>query len=65
MAGRDETADIPLSLIGDYPDGWEASTLGKACSLVTDGTHDSPKKTQTGGGELSVRKMNTEEEAAV
>lgn len=48
MAGRDETADIPLSLIGDYPDRWEASTLGKACSLVTDGTHDSPKETQTG-----------------
>jgi type I restriction enzyme S subunit len=48
MAGRDETAEIPLSLIGTYPDRWEPSTLGRACSLVTDGTHDSPKETQAG-----------------
>ena len=48
MAGRDETAEIPLSLIGEYPNRWESSTLGRACSLVTDGTHDSPKETQTG-----------------
>ncbi len=48
MADRDETAEIPLSLIGEYPNRWESSTLGRACSLVTDGTHDSPKETQTG-----------------
>src|SRR5262245_1288718 len=48
MAGRDETAEIPLSLIGDYPDQWEPTTLGRACSLVTDGTHDSPRQTLTG-----------------
>lgn len=48
MAGRGATAEIPLSLIGDYPSHWESSTLGKACSLVTDGTHDSPKETTSG-----------------
>src|SRR5213080_129072 len=48
MGRRDETAEIPLSAIGDYPSRWKATTLDHACSLVTDGTHDSPKETATG-----------------
>ncbi len=48
MARKNDNAEIPLSLIGKYPSHWEASTLAKACSLVTDGTHDSPKESQTG-----------------
>jgi type I restriction enzyme, S subunit len=48
MARNDETAEILLSSIGDFPERWEHSTLGKACALVTDGTHDSPKETAAG-----------------
>ena len=48
MARRSESVELPLDLIGDFPSEWERSTLEKACSLVTDGTHDSPKETTTG-----------------
>jgi type I restriction enzyme S subunit len=48
MARNSFEAEIPLKVIGEFPPEWERSTLGRACSLVTDGTHDSPKESQTG-----------------
>ena len=48
MPRRDETAELPLDAVGVFPEDWECSTLGKACSLVTDGTHDSPKESAAG-----------------
>lgn len=35
---------IPIAAIGDFPPEWEERTLEEVCSLVTDGTHDSPKE---------------------
>ncbi len=48
MARRGESVELPLELVGDFPSDWERSTLEKACSLVTDGTHDSPKVSASG-----------------
>ena len=43
MARKKSPFKIPLSSIGIFPSHWEISTLSRACALVTDGTHDSPK----------------------
>ena len=48
MTRISESGDLPLDIIGEFPVDWERSTLGKACSLVTDGTHDSPKESVAG-----------------
>ena len=48
MAGRNTAIEIPLSSIGNFPEHWKTSTLNDACSLVTDGTHDSPKVARHG-----------------
>ena len=64
MTSRSSTTKTPLEQIGKFCDEWEQSTLQNACSLVTDGTHDSPKESTSGfplvtgkcikGGELNI-----------
>ena len=54
----------PLEQVGRFCKEWEQTTLQRACSLVTDGTHDSPKESTFGfplvtgkcikGGELKI-----------
>jgi type I restriction enzyme, S subunit len=48
MGSRKVSVEFNLDLIGRFPVDWERSTLERACSLVTDGTHDSPKMATTG-----------------
>src|SRR5947207_903619 len=40
---------LPLAVIGNFPSEWEQTTLSNVCSLVTDGTHDSPREVTSGG----------------
>jgi len=54
----------PLEQVGRFCNEWDQSTLQSSCSLVTDGTHDSPKECTSGfplvtgkcikGGELNI-----------
>ena len=54
---------LPLAAIGTFPSEWRETTLSSICSLVTDGTHDSPKETKDGyplvtGKAIKNRKIN-------
>ena len=37
-----------LTEVGVIPEDWEVSSLGKCCSKITDGTHDTPQQVRSG-----------------
>lgn len=48
MAKLSEVQAISLKNLGEFPMHWKEMSLSKACRLVTDGTHDSPKAVSSG-----------------
>ena len=52
--GHTEFKDSP---VGRIPKGWDVNKLGQVCSLIKDGTHLPPKRTEVGVPLLSVRNM--------
>ena len=52
-----EMKDSGVNWLGKLPNHWIVSRLKFACSLIKDGTHLPPKRTQTGYPLLSVRNL--------
>lgn len=48
MARKQKEVSIDLSSIGNFPTHWKQCRLEEVCTLVTDGTHDSPKESIDG-----------------
>lgn len=48
MSARKKQENLSLDLVGFFPKHWKEMSMAEVCTLVTDGTHDSPKESESG-----------------